>query len=86
MNGGVCPDAAAGNEAKGVPMESLLLWIGRIAGITGLALSAWAAYARLTGGYYAGGFQTGTLLLAGMTGMLVACFCLLLVLTERSRR
>jgi hypothetical protein len=70
----------------GVQMESLLLWIGRIAGIVGLALSAWAAYARLTGAYFAGGFQVGTLLLAGMTAMLVACLCLLLVLTERIRR
>ena len=72
--------------ALGVQMESLLLWIGRIAGIAGLALSAWAAYSRLTGAYFAGGFQTGTLLLAGMTGMLIACLCLLLVLTDRMRR
>jgi hypothetical protein len=67
-------------------MESLLLWMGRIAGIVGLALSAWAAYQRLTGAYFTGGFQVGTLLLAGMTGMLVACLCLLLVLTQRPRR
>ena len=67
-------------------MEILLLWAGRIAGIVGLALSAWAAYQRLTGAFFAGGFQVGTMLLAGMTGMLVACFCLLLVLTGRSRR
>jgi hypothetical protein len=69
-----------------VQMESLLLWMGRIAGIVGLAISALAAYQRLTGAYFAGGFQVGTLLLAGITGMLVACLCLLLVLTERSRR
>ena len=67
-------------------MESLLLWVGRIAGIGGLVLSAWAAFARLRGAYFAGGFQIGTLLLVGMTGMLVACFCLLLVLTQRPRR
>ena len=67
-------------------MESLLLWTGRIAGIVGLAISAWAAYHRLTGAFFAGGFQVGTLLLAGITGMLIACFCLLLVLTGRSRR
>jgi len=34
----------------------------------------------------AGGFQIGTLLLVGIMGMLVACFCLLLVLTQRKRR
>jgi len=67
-------------------MESLLLWVGRIAGVAGLILSAWAALARLRGAYFAGGFQIGTLLLVGMTGMLVSCLCLLLVLTQRSRK
>ena len=67
-------------------MESLVLWTGRIAGVAGMLLSAWAAIARLRGAFFAGGFQIGTLLLVGMTGMLVACFCLLLVLTQRKRR
>ena len=67
-------------------MESLLLWAGRIAGIAAMVLSGWVAYARLNGAHFAGGFQIGTLMLVGMTGMLVACFCLLLVLTQRSRR
>jgi len=67
-------------------MEILLLWTGRIAGIVGLALAAWAGYLRLTGAFYTGGLQVGTILMGGMTGLLVACFCLLLVLTERSRR
>jgi hypothetical protein len=67
-------------------METLLLWVGRISGVAGLILSAWAALARLRGAYFAGGFQIGTLLLVGMTGMLVACLCLLLVLTQRPRR
>jgi hypothetical protein len=67
-------------------MESLLLWAGRIAGVAAMVLSAWAALARLRGAYFAGGFQIGTLLLVGIMGMLVACFCLLLVLTQRKRR
>jgi hypothetical protein len=67
-------------------MESLLLWVGRIAGVGSMILSAWAAYARLTGAYFLGGFQIGTLLLVGMMGMLVACFFLLVVLTQRKRR
>ena len=67
-------------------MEILLLWTGRLAGIVGLALSAWAVFTRLTGAYFSAGFQIGTILLAGMAGMLVACLCLLFVLTERSRR
>ena len=67
-------------------MESILLWIGRIAGIAGLGLSAWAAVARLRGAFFAGGFQIGTLLMVGMTGMIIACLCLLFVLTMRPRR
>ena len=67
-------------------MESVLLWLGRIAGLGSLILSAWVAYARLTGAYFVGGFQIGTLLLVGIMGMLVACFFLLLVLTQRRRR
>ena len=67
-------------------MDNILLWIGRIAGVAGLTLSGWAAVARLQGSYFAGGFQTGTLLLVGMTGMTIACFCLLLVLTTRPRQ
>ena len=66
-------------------MESILLWIGRIAGVAGVLLSAWAAAARLRGAYFAGSFQIGTLLLVGITGMIVACFCLLFVMTMRPR-
>ncbi|MEO8305527.1 MAG: hypothetical protein ABI724_15545 [Betaproteobacteria bacterium] len=67
-------------------MEIVLLWIGRLAGLGGLALCAWAIYNRLNGSYFAGGFQVGTLLQAGTTAMLVACFCLLLALTNRRQR
>ena len=67
-------------------MESLLLWMGRVAGIVGLILSGWATFSRVTGAYYAGGFQVGTILLGGITAMLAACLFLLLVLTQRSRR
>jgi MFS-type transporter involved in bile tolerance (Atg22 family) len=67
-------------------MEGILLWIGRIAGMAGLVLSVWAAVARLQGAYFAAGFQIGTLLLVGMTGMIIACLCLLFVLTMRPRQ
>ena len=67
-------------------MESILLWIGRIAGIAGLAMSAWAAIARMQRAYFASGFQIGTLLLVGMAGMMIACFCFLFVLTMRPRQ
>ena len=67
-------------------MEIALLWIGRLAGVGGLVLCAWAIYNRLNGSHFAAGFQVGTLLQAGTTAMLVACFCLLLALTNRPRR
>ena len=67
-------------------MESLLLWVGRVAGLLGVAVSAWAALSRLAGSYFVAGFQIGTLLSAGMTAMLVACICFLMVLTDRVRR
>ena len=67
-------------------MEVLLLWVGRLAGLVGVALSAWAVYGRLNGWYFVGGFQIGTILQAGMTAMVFGCLCLLLALTARPRR
>lgn len=67
-------------------MEGLLLLVGRIAGVVGVLVCAWAIVSRLVGSYYTAGFQIGTLMLAGMAAMLIACVCLLLVLTGRSRR
>jgi len=67
-------------------MEILLLWVGRLAGLAGALLCGWAALTRLSGSFFAGGFQIGTLLLAGMAAMLVACVCFLMILTSRSRR
>ena len=67
-------------------MDTLLLWVGRIAGLGGVVLCAWAVTIRVQGSYFVGGFQVGTLLLAGMTAILIACLCLLVVLTNRPRR
>jgi hypothetical protein len=69
-----------------MPMEILLLWIGRFVAVGGVLLCAWAVYNRLSGSYFAGGYQIGTLLQAGMTALLVACVCFLVVLTNRPRR
>jgi hypothetical protein len=41
--------------------------------------------ARLAGAYWLGSFQLGTLLQAGTAGMVVACLCFLVVLTERAK-
>ena len=67
-------------------MEGLLLLAGRITGIVGLLLCVWAGVVRMTGSYFAAGFQIGTLLLAGMAMMVLACVCFLWVLTGRPRR
>ena len=67
-------------------METLLLWVGRLAGFGGVVLCAWAVIMRIQGSYFAGGFQVGTLLQAGMTAILIGCLCLLVVLTSRPRR
>jgi hypothetical protein len=66
-------------------MQALLIWIGRVAGITGVALIGVAIAARLGGAYWLGGFQAGTLLLAGMAATLLACLGYLAALAERPR-
>lgn len=64
-------------------MTNVLLWLGRIAGIAGALISVVAVMVRLSGRYWLGGFQVGTLLQAGMAAMLLACLCLLATLTAR---
>ncbi len=64
-------------------MERLLVWIGRVAGGGGAILCAVAAAVRLSGQYWLGGLQVGTLLLGGVAAMIGGCLCLLEALTER---
>ncbi len=65
-------------------METLLVWIGRLAATVGVIVCAVAAAVRLSGSFWLGGFQLGTLLLGGMAAMLVGCICFLAVLTNRA--
>lgn len=67
-------------------METVLLWVGRLAALAGVLICAWAAWGRLSGTYYFAGFQVGTLLQAGTVALLAACVCFLMVLTARPRR
>ena len=67
-------------------MDSLLLWVGRISALAGVFICALAILGRLTGTFFFGGFQIGTLLQAGIVAMLVACVCFLMILTSRTRR
>jgi hypothetical protein len=64
-------------------MNNLLLWLGRVAGVAGLLLIVVAVAVRLTGAYWLGGFQVGTVLLGGTAALAAACFALLLVLASR---
>lgn len=65
-------------------MNNLLLLVGRLAGVAGLLVCLVAFGVRLTGTYFLGGFQLGTLVLAGIAAMIAGCFCLLLALTAGS--
>lgn len=67
-------------------MESLLIWIARLAGIGGVLLGAFAVVVRVQGQYFAGGFQTGTLLLAAIAAMTLSCLCYVATVAERQRR
>jgi hypothetical protein len=67
-------------------MESLLRWIGRLAGIGGALLAVFAVVVRLGGAYAIGGFQTGTLLLAATCAMALACLSYVAIIAEGPRR
>jgi hypothetical protein len=66
-------------------MNTLLLWMGRLGGVVGVILCAVAVIVRLRGAYNLGGFQVGTLLLAGVAAMLLGCLGYLAALAERRR-
>ena len=62
----------------------ILLKLGRLAGVVGVALCIAGIAVRLSGAYWIAGFQVGTLLQGGIAAMVFGCFCLLAVLTHRS--
>jgi hypothetical protein len=66
-------------------MDKGLLSIGRLAGVIGVLIVALAAGRRITGHYALGGFEVGTLLVAGLAAMVLACLCFLAVLTSADR-
>jgi hypothetical protein len=67
-------------------MGTLLLWVGRLAGIAGVLLCALAVALRFRSVYNVAGFQIGTLLLAGIAVMLVGCLAYLALMVERPRK
>jgi len=64
-------------------MDNLLVMLGRLAGIAGVVLCLVAGFARVLGNFYLAGFSVGSLLQAGMGGLLIGCFLLLLATHQR---
>ncbi len=62
-------------------MEALLK-LGWLAGIVGVLLCIVGIGVRLSGAFWIGGFQVGTLLQAGVAGLVFGCFCMLAYLTR----
>ena len=60
-----------------------LLKLGWLAGIVGVALCLVGIGVRLSGAFWIGGFQVGTLLQGGVAGLVFACFCMLAYLTRK---
>jgi len=63
-------------------MQTLLLWIGRLAGLLGAIVCAAAAIGRVMGTWSVGGFQVGTMLQGGMAAMLLGCLAYCATLAE----
>ena len=64
-------------------MDNLLVILGRLAGIAGAVICLVAGFARILGNFYIAGFSVASLLQAGMGGLLIGCFILLLALHGR---
>jgi hypothetical protein len=66
-------------------MNNLLRWTARGAGAAGVLLCAVSFVLRVAGVWWAGGFQVGTLLQAGMAAMILGCLAYLAFLVEGAR-
>ncbi|PIX76446.1 MAG: hypothetical protein CO164_09760 [Rhodocyclales bacterium CG_4_9_14_3_um_filter_68_10] len=68
---------------EGANMENALLWIGRLAGVAGVLVTAAAVLGRLAGHFLVGGFQVGTLMQAGTAAMVFACLAYVALIARR---
>ena len=64
-------------------MEALLVWVGRLAGLSGVVVCAVAIVLRLTNNFLFRGFQVTTLAQAGTAAMILGCLCFTAAITER---
>lgn len=63
-------------------MKTVLLWIGRLAGLTGVIASVLSLALRLSGTYWLADIPVGTLFQAGVGAMVAACLAYLVQLVE----
>ena len=63
-------------------MNALEATIGRVVGGLGILVCIVAVASRLLGFYFLAGVSTGALLQAGMAGVLIGCFLLLLAVVK----
>ena len=64
-------------------MNRLLIWIGRLAGLLGLAALACAVALRLASIWHVGGLQIGTLVNAGVAATVIGAWAYVASLAER---
>ncbi len=63
-------------------MKTAMLWIGRLAGVSGALVCATSLAVRFGDVYYLGGIPVGTLFNAGTAAMVFGCLAYLSVLAE----
>ena len=63
-------------------MKTILLWIGRLAGLVGVVVFVVSLGLRLSGAFFLGGIPTGTLFNAGVGAMVLSCLAYLSQLVE----
>jgi hypothetical protein len=66
-------------------MNSLLIWIGRVAGLLGVGAAGCAVVLRLASVWHVGGLQIGTLLNAGVAAMVLGALAYVASLAEQGR-
>ena len=67
-------------------MQSVLLWVGRLAGLLGVLLVTVAGLRRAGGAFFLGAFQIGTVLQGGIAAILLGCLAYLVILVEYPRK
>jgi len=66
-------------------MSNLLIFIGRLAGMLGVALGAASVGARILGVFFVGTLQVGTLLQASIASMVLGTLAYAAAVAERHR-